>query len=137
MIQGRLDIAAAAVAAQAAGEESSVEAIIAKLPEILSEDSTKAFPVMRPEGMIDFAETGSGYVAELVAELDAIANMMAASESTGTTTAPAGLIDALNDLEHKVSSLRKRIHDQIDLLQEEIVRRYKSGEATVDSLLGQ
>ena len=45
------------------------------------------------------------------------------------------IADALNELERKVSDQRNRLHERHDALQAEVVRRYKSGEATVDSLL--
>jgi hypothetical protein len=43
--------------------------------------------------------------------------------------------EALEDLERDVSSQRRAVFDVIDRLQEELVRRYRSGEASVDSLL--
>jgi hypothetical protein len=42
----------------------------------------------------------------------------------------------LSDLERAVSSQRRSVHELLDVLQAEIVKRYKSGEATVDALLG-
>ncbi len=43
--------------------------------------------------------------------------------------------DRLTALETEVSDKRRRLHDVIDRLHQEIVRRYRSGEATVESLL--
>ena len=43
--------------------------------------------------------------------------------------------DDLVALERRVSTLRRSVHVTIDALQNELVRRYKSGEADVDSLL--
>jgi anti-sigma-K factor RsiG len=45
-------------------------------------------------------------------------------------------VDALEELEGRLSDLRRRLHSTIDALQGELVRRYKSGEADVGSLLG-
>ena len=45
-------------------------------------------------------------------------------------------VPALNDLEGRLSELRRRLHRTIDALQAELVRRYTSGEADVGSLLG-
>ena len=45
------------------------------------------------------------------------------------------MADALGELEQRTSQQRKQLFERIDLLQEEIVRRYKEGEASVDSLL--
>ncbi|MGC8628095.1 MAG: hypothetical protein ACP5VR_11230 [Acidimicrobiales bacterium] len=46
------------------------------------------------------------------------------------------LLGALSQLERSVSNERRSLHDILDRLQEELVRRYRSGEATVVTLLG-
>ena len=43
---------------------------------------------------------------------------------------------SLVTFEKKVSGLRRTLFDRIDALEAELTRRYKSGEASVDSLLG-
>ncbi len=43
--------------------------------------------------------------------------------------------ERLIEFEGKISDQRGRLHDVIDKLHQEIIRRYKTGEATVDSLL--
>ncbi len=43
--------------------------------------------------------------------------------------------ERLDVLERSVSSQRKAVFEIVDRLQAEVVRRYRSGEATVDSLL--
>jgi hypothetical protein len=43
--------------------------------------------------------------------------------------------DSLHNLERTVSDERKQLHELLDVLQGEIVRRYRSGEATVEGLL--
>jgi hypothetical protein len=45
------------------------------------------------------------------------------------------LLVGLSKLEREVSAERRALHDIQDHLQEELVRRYRSGEANVDSLL--
>jgi hypothetical protein len=45
------------------------------------------------------------------------------------------LADELHQLERQVSSERRLLHDRLDVLQHQIVRRYKEGEATVEGLL--
>jgi hypothetical protein len=45
------------------------------------------------------------------------------------------MADALSALEVRVSGCRRDLFERIDALQAEITRRYKTGEATVDSLL--
>jgi hypothetical protein len=44
-------------------------------------------------------------------------------------------LEALSDLERDVSADRRALHDIQDRLQEELVRRYRTGEANVDALL--
>ncbi|MGH9177931.1 MAG: AmfC protein, partial [Acidimicrobiales bacterium] len=46
------------------------------------------------------------------------------------------LADAMVELERRVSSQRRGLHERLDALQAELVRRYKTGEASVDTLLG-
>ncbi len=45
------------------------------------------------------------------------------------------LLADLSALEREVSAERRALHDIMDRLQEELVRRYRSGEANVDALL--
>ena len=45
------------------------------------------------------------------------------------------LADELHQLERQVSNERRQLHDRLDVLQQEIVKRYKAGEATVEGLL--
>jgi len=44
-------------------------------------------------------------------------------------------LSALAVFEEKVSADRRAVHGVIDRLQQELVRRYKTGEATIDGLL--
>jgi hypothetical protein len=46
------------------------------------------------------------------------------------------LIGELHEIERQVSTERHAFHDRIDTLQAELTRRYRTGEASVDSLLG-
>jgi hypothetical protein len=45
------------------------------------------------------------------------------------------LADALGEFERKVSSQRRGLFERLDALSAELVRRYRDGEATVDTLL--
>ncbi len=45
------------------------------------------------------------------------------------------LTNSLSSLEGEVSGERRKLHDLLDRLQAEIVRRYKSGEASIEGLL--
>ena len=45
------------------------------------------------------------------------------------------MADQLTDFEQRVSGYRRDLFERIDALQAEITRRYKTGEASVDTLL--
>jgi hypothetical protein len=47
----------------------------------------------------------------------------------------ADLVEKLSAYEHDVSAKRRSLFERIDALQAEITRRYKTGEASVESLL--
>lgn len=49
----------------------------------------------------------------------------------------ARLVERLSTYEGEVSSKRRSLHERIDALQAEITRRYKTGEASVESLLSE
>jgi hypothetical protein len=132
LIQGRLDIVLAEVRRRETGEaESNIAELVERLPEILS-DRVRAPGNGRLPTLMAPAE------AELVEveRLNAIVN----AEALGSLpergdAALRGIADALAEFEHEVSGGRRAIHDVIDRLQDELVRRYKSGEAIVDTLL--
>ena len=43
----------------------------------------------------------------------------------------------LQAYERRVSDLRRALFDRIDAIENELTRRYRTGEASVDTLLGQ
>ncbi|MGP8208007.1 MAG: aerial mycelium formation protein [Acidimicrobiales bacterium] len=108
------------------------EALVELLPQILSEHS-------RGEGAgrlpTFFAPTQS-----MQLRLAARVEQLLPSDQLGSlpalsTTELSERLDALSDLERAVSADRRALHDIQDRLQEELVRRYRSGEANVDALL--
>jgi hypothetical protein len=42
----------------------------------------------------------------------------------------------LSVIERRISTVRRALHERIDALQAEVVERHKTGQATVDGLLG-
>ncbi len=131
MAQGRLDIVAAERRRrETGGDPLDAEGIVAQLSEILSP---------RTRG------PGTGRLSQLLApepsdaetlELDAIAgpDVLASLPSLADDELEA-LVDSLAEFESECSATRRRLHEQIDRLQAEVVRRYRSGEATVETLL--
>jgi hypothetical protein len=132
LVQGRLDIVGVELTRRAeGGDPDDLPALIARLPEVLS-DRTHAPGIGRLPQMMAPGELPE----ELEAELDAI---VGAGHLTELPTVDddhlRSMADSLDALEHKVSGYRHDLFERIDALQAEITRRYKTGEATVDSLL--
>ena len=78
-------------------------------PDIEEVDTTELDAIAGPSVLTALADVGDERVGELVGELSAY--------------------------EHRVSAERRQLHERIDALQAEITRRYRTGEASVESLL--
>ncbi len=132
MVQGRLDIVLAEVHQRESGDPGGdIAELVQRLPEILGDR-------VRGPGTGRLPTLMAPSAAELpkVDRLDAIVN----ADSLGTLPQLGDdqlrqIVEALDELEHEVSADRRLVHDVIDTLQDELVRRYKSGEANVDTLL--
>jgi hypothetical protein len=132
LVQGRLDIVLDERQHRAVGEGGrDVAALVADLPKILSEHVTGGGRGALPEVALP-----PGDLDEIVTVVDHVID--AARLSSVTELSDAALDDAasaLTALERRVSQHRRALHTGIDAVQEEIVRRYKTGEASVDALL--
>ncbi|CAN5798412.1 hypothetical protein BH24ACT2_BH24ACT2_06960 [soil metagenome] len=131
MAQGRLDIVAAERHRRDQGDAAPApEAVVAHLTGILA-------PNTRGQG--------NGRLSQLLApepteaetpELDAIAGAnVLASLPTLSDEDLDRLIEDLAEFEAGCSRSRRALHDRIDSLQGEVVRRYRTGEASVETLL--
>lgn len=132
LVQGRLDIVGLELARRAeGGDPGDLPDLIARLPQVLA-DRTHAPGVGRLPQMMAPGEMP----ADLSAELDAIvsAGHLADLPSVGDDELRA-MAEELAAFEQRVSAHRHELFGLIDALQAEITRRYKTGEATVDSLL--
>jgi hypothetical protein len=132
LIQGRLDIVLAEFNARESGHAGGgVAGLVERLPEILGNRLTSPGTGRLPTLMAP-AETELTEVSRLdaIVDADALATLPDLSAADLRTMA-----DALAEFEHEVSAGRRSVHDVIDRLQDELVRRYKSGEANVDTLL--
>jgi hypothetical protein len=131
VVQGHLDIVGAEVARRADGVDGGgLAELIDQLPELLS-DRTHAPGVGRLPQLMAPAEADPALDAELAAVLGPGTGDLASLDDAALQSMAAGLAE----LERKVSGHRRSLFDRIDAVQEEITRRYKSGEASVDSLL--
>ncbi|MCU4183142.1 hypothetical protein K6U06_02130 [Acidiferrimicrobium sp. IK] len=132
MVQGRLDIVLAEQQRRSAGlPPEDLARLVDRLPEILGEHVHapglgRLTTIIAP-GQID---------AELLARIEAVVTTANMSRLPDMSDADVAAISAgLEAVEREVSGQRRSLHEVLDALQEEIVRRYKSGEASVDTLL--
>ena len=127
----RLDIVRAELDNRAAGGSGELSEIVDHLEEILTEGGTRT-----TAGRLTTLALPDVDHDLLTADLDAIfsvdmAGALAETEEAGVRR----IADALVELERSVSARRRALHRHLDLVQAEMVRRYKSGEETVDTLL--
>lgn len=131
--QGRLDIVGHETRRRNGliDTEPDVSGLLFDLPDILSEQSGGG-SVARKVAIHE-----PGVLAQsLVTTLDEVATP---SELSGLGRLDAdrisSLVDALQGFEVDLSATRRRLHERIDSIQGEIARRYRDGEASIDSLL--
>ncbi len=131
LVQGRLDIVHAELQRRADGEAGDLSGIVRQLPEILSGDSVPADGSRFPHPLDPEVS-----LRTLTAELDRIIDVdrLGALPEMGDDQVRS-VADDLAQLERRVSTRRRSVHERLDALQAELVRRYRSGEATVDALL--
>jgi hypothetical protein len=130
VVQGRLDIVFADLQRRAGGEPADLAALVDQLPEILGDQARPAGYGRLPTLIVP-SDTD-----DLTADVDAVADPTRLSSLSDMEEEQVrGLADALGELERRTSHQRRLLLDRLDVLQEEIVRRYKEGEASVDSLL--
>jgi len=132
--QGRLDIVASELTRRNEGKGPSDAAdIVDQLPSILGHGVSTSGGItnVRTTSLEPPADTG-----DLIVELEGILHL---SSLTGlgqiTDDELRQLVDRLTEYERLVSDRRRALHDRLDALQAEIVRRYKTGEVSVESLL--
>ncbi|HUY86211.1 MAG TPA: hypothetical protein VMU77_03790 [Acidimicrobiales bacterium] len=131
MVHGRLDVVYYDLTRRSEGRGSSEFAnIVENMDGILAgrihaHYSGRLTSILAP----DFEEVA-------LEELDTIAGIDSLQVLPDLTDDEVRVIaDRLTDLEEKLSDRRRHLHDVLDKLHQEIVRRYKTGEANVDSLL--
>lgn len=134
--QGRLDIVGHEVRRRAGDPtgEADVSSLLFDMPDILSDEprQSASVPGSRP---IDVS--GPGDVAQaLILELDKAVSPSELSEIQSLDDAKVReLFEQLRSSELDFSTVRRRLHERIDAIQSEIARRYRDGEASVDTLL--
>jgi hypothetical protein len=133
LAQARIDLILAESERRHLGlADPSPEDLVELLPQILSEHSRGAGAGRLPT----FFAPAQGMQQQLAARVE----QLLPSDQLGSlpalsTTELGERLEALSNLERDVSADRRALHDIQDRLQEELVRRYRTGEANVDALL--
>lgn len=129
--QGRLDIVAAELARRTeGGAAGDVSHLVDDLPKILGEQPRPAGPGRLPTYL------APSDIQDATAEIDAVVDAgVLASLPDRDEQEVRSIADRLRDYEQRVSALRRALHANIDALQAELARRYKTGEASVETLL--
>jgi hypothetical protein len=132
LAQGRLDIVGAELERRrAGGDPSDLGELIGRLPDILA-DRVHASGTARPPLALSNEDLADSYTAEV----DTILSPAAVGSIADLANAELEAIcERLEQYERSMSAKRHELHAVIDTLQAEIARRYRSGEASVDSLL--
>ena len=130
--QGRLDIVSTELERRlAGGDPGQLEDLIERLPEVLSDRTRAPGSGHHPQNLGPGPLEGA--LVEELAGMEVEANLtnLPGVPDTWLATTQTRLVD----YERKVSGLRRSLFDCIDALQEELGRRYQSGEASVDRLI--
>lgn len=131
IVQGRLDIVAAEQNHRSHGERGELAALVEELPAILSGNvhapGLGRLPILMAPGEMD---------PELDRRLEQIlpASRLGQLSELGDDELRRSA-EELTAFERSISAQRRAVFDVLDRLQDEIIRRYRTGEATVDSLL--
>jgi hypothetical protein len=133
LAQARVDLIVAESERRHLGQsEPAPESLVEQLPQILGEH-THAEGLGR---LPTFFAPAEGTQLSLTARVEALLpSDKLESLATLSTAELNELLTSLSNLERDVSAERRALHDIQDRLQEELVRRYRSGEASVDTLL--
>jgi hypothetical protein len=132
LAQGRLDIVGAELERRRqGGDPHDLGDLIGRLPDILA-DRVSGGGLGRPPQELTIEELTAAYTAEV----DEILSPAAVGSLDDLSDDELEAIRArLEQYERDASSHRHELHAIIDKLQAEIARRYRSGEASVDTLL--
>jgi hypothetical protein len=131
LVQGSIDIIEGELSRRQGGQDTSGE-LVEALPGLLGE-------ARRPPGTGRLTDTLEPPEVD-----DELAHRYDALVEGGELAHAADLdvpglhrlLHELHDIEQMVSAKRHAFHHRIDALQAELTRRYRTGEASVDSLLG-
>jgi hypothetical protein len=131
LVQGHVDILIAEAGRRAEGSSpTDVSSLIEHLPEILADrvrtpGNGRLLTLLAPDSQ-------RAQVSRVDTIVDAVRLVDLPSLDDAGLSASK---EALLALERDVSRERRALHEVMDCLQQELIRRYKAGEVTVESLL--
>jgi len=133
LCQGRIDILKAELSRREEGRDTTD--LVSRLPQILAGDEPRSEPGSLPSRAPDFsiprnADIPRRRVEEIVGEQTLARLPQLPDEEIGS------VIGALTDHEATLSARRKALHDVIDILQTENIKRMKGKETDPTSALG-
>lgn len=133
LCQGRIDILKAELSRREEGGDASD--LVSRLPQILAGDEPRSDPGALPSRAPDFsiprnADIPRRRVEEIVGEQTLARLPQLPDEEIGS------VIQALTEHESNLSARRKALHQVIDILQTEKIRRMKSGDTDPTVALG-
>jgi hypothetical protein len=133
LVQGRLDIVLAELGHREGGDApTEMSDMVDELPTILAEH-VRSPGLGRLPTLLEPSDEVSDSLME---ELDALAGADRLGRLPEMDVAEIrAFAGDLGELERSVSTRRRALHECIDKFQEEIVRRYQTGEASVETLL--
>jgi hypothetical protein len=131
LVQGSMDILEGELSRRQGGGASTGE-LVDSLPELLGE-APRPTGVGRLTSSLEPTEVDDE-LAHRYEALVAGGELAHAPDMVGAEL--HHLLAELHDIEQLVSAKRHAFHHRIDALQAELTRRYRTGEASVDSLLG-
>ena len=128
MAQGRLDILMAEI--ERRGDQLSDDPLVGRIPAVLARQSRQGGSPRRltERELPDFA-------AELVGRMNVVVDVLGSSLESHDLSYLMEAVDLISDIERDISLKRHEVHRVIDEIQEEIITRYRSGNASVEELL--
>jgi hypothetical protein len=133
LAHGRLDIVGGELSRRRdGGDLADLGELVARLPELLADRPGDRSQMPRSPRRVELGEPP----IEMESELDGIVRLDDLTGLSDLTDAELqGVADGLVTFERAVSDRRRRVHERIDTLQAEIARRYRDGEADIQSML--
>ncbi|MCC7075846.1 MAG: aerial mycelium formation protein [Acidimicrobiia bacterium] len=129
LLQGRIDILRDEAVRRREGTISSPADLVSRLPSILSEGP------QAPRGNRLMRMLAPAQMEAVEQEVEDLLGMSLGDIATADGPALDDALHRLEEAEREVSRLRRILHERLDAIQAEMARRYRDGEADVDSLL--